>query len=77
MRMITIDAVIRVARPKGNLEQITKMYAHGLGFEVNDGFDGFDGHGDFSGCMLGNTKHHHHLEFTKHTREKAGRGLTL
>jgi hypothetical protein len=38
------------------------MYAHGLGFEVNDGFDGHGhghghGHGDFSGCMLGNTKH--------------------
>jgi hypothetical protein len=50
------------------------MYAHGLGFQVNDGFDG---HGDFSGRMLGNTKHHYHLEFTEHSKEKAGRGPTL
>jgi hypothetical protein len=74
MRMIPIDAVMRVARPTDNLEQITKMYADGLGFEV---IGGFDGHGDFSGRMLGHPKHHYHLEFTTHSKEKAGRAPTL
>jgi hypothetical protein len=74
MRMIPIDAVMRVARPTDNLEQITKMYADGLGFEV---IGGFDGHGDFSGRMLGHPKHHYHLEFTTHSKEKAGSAPTL
>ncbi len=72
--MIPIDAVMRVGRPTDNLEQITKMYADGLGFEV---IGGFDGHGDFSGRMLGHPKHHYHLEFTTHSKEKAGRAPTL
>jgi hypothetical protein len=71
---IPIDAVMRVGRPTDNLEQITKMYADGLGFEV---IGGFDGHGDFSGRMLGHPKHHYHLEFTTHSKEKAGRAPTL
>ena len=72
--MIPTDAVMRVGRPTDNLEQITKMYADGLGFEV---IGGFDGHGDFSGRMLGHPKHHYHLEFTTHRTEKAGRAPSL
>ena len=72
--MIPIDAVMRVGRPTDNLEQITKMYADGLGFEI---IGGFDGHGEFSGRMLGHPKHHYHLEFTTHSKEKAGRAPTL
>ena len=72
--MIPIDAVMRVCRPTDNLEQITKMYADGLGFEI---IGGFDGHGEFSGRMLGHPKHHYHLEFTTHSKEKAGRAPTL
>lgn len=72
--MIPIDSVMRVARPTDNLEQTTKMYADGLGFEV---LGGFDGHGDFSGRMLGHPKHHYHLEFTTHSKDKAGRAPTL
>ena len=72
--MIPIDSVMRVARPTDNLEKTTKMYADGLGFEV---LGGFDGHGDFSGRMLGHPKHHYHLEFTTHSKEKAGRAPTL
>ena len=71
--MIPIDAVMRVCRPTDNLEQITKMYADGLGFEI---IGGFDGHGGFSGRMLGHPKHHYHLEFTTHCKEKAGRAPT-
>lgn len=72
--MIPIDAVMRVGRPTDNLEQIAKMYADGLGFEI---IGGFDGHGEFSGRMLGHPKHHYHLEFTTHSKEKAGRAPTL
>lgn len=72
--MIPRDAVMRVARPTDNLEQITKMYAAGLGFES---IGGFDGHGDFSGRMLGHPKHNYHLEFTTHCKDKAGRAPTL
>ena len=72
--MIPIDAVMRVVRPTDNLEQITKMYTAGLGFEV---IGGFDGHGDFSGRMLGHPQHNYHLEFTTHCKETAGRAPTL
>jgi hypothetical protein len=72
--MIPINAVMRVGRPTDNLQQITKMYAEGLGFEV---IGGFDAHGDFSGRMLGHPQHHYHLEFTTHSKEKAGRAPTL
>jgi hypothetical protein len=64
--MIPIDAVMRVVRPMDNLEQITNMYADGLCFEV---IGSFDGHGDFSGRMLGHAKHHDYLEFTAQQRK--------
>ena len=72
--MISRDIVMRVVRPTDNLEEITKMYADGLGFEV---IGGFDNHGDFSGRMVGHPKHHYHLEFTTHAKEKAGRAPSL
>jgi len=72
--MITRNTVMRVGRPTDNLEEITKMYVEGLGFEL---IGGFDGHSDFSGRMVGHPKHHYHLEFTTHTKEKAGRAPTL
>jgi hypothetical protein len=72
--MISRDIVMRVVRPTDNLEEITKMYADGLGFEV---IGGFDNHGDFSGRMVGHPKHHYHLEFTTHAKETAGRAPSL
>ncbi len=72
--MIPKSAVLRVGRPTDNLLEITKMYVEGLGFEV---IGGFDGHGDFSGRMVGHPKHHYHLEFTTHIREKVGRAPSL
>ena len=72
--MIPKNAAMRVGRPTDNLKEITKMYVDGLGFEV---IGGFDGHGDFSGRMVGHPKHHYHLEFTTHSKEKAGRAPTL
>lgn len=72
--MIPKNAVMRVGRPTDNLEEITKMYVEGLGFEV---IGGFDGHGDFSGRMVGHPKHYYHLEFTSHITEKAGRAPSL
>lgn len=71
--MITRETKLRIGRPTDNLEEITKMYVDGLGFEV---IGGFDGHGDFSGRMVGHPNHHYHLEFTSHTTEKAGRAPT-
>ena len=72
--MIPRDTVMRVGRPTDHLEEITKMYVDGLGFEV---IGGFDHHGDFSGRMVGHPKHPYHLEFTTHVKEKAGRAPTL
>ena len=72
--MIPRNTVMRVGRPTDNLEEITKMYVDGLGFEV---IGGFDNHGDFSGRMVGHPKHHYHLEFTTHINEKAGQAPSL
>ncbi|WKK67094.1 VOC family protein [Lutimonas zeaxanthinifaciens] len=72
--MISRNIVMRVGRPTDHLEEITKMYTEGLGFEI---IGGFDNHGDFSGRMVGHPKHHFHLEFTTHSKEKAGRAPTL
>ena len=72
--MISRNTVMRVGRPTDHLEEITKMYAEGLGFEI---IGGFDGHNNFSGRMVGHPKHHYHLEFTTHKNEKAGRAPSL
>lgn len=72
--MIDRNVVMRVARPTDNLEEITKMYTEGLGFEV---IGRFDNHANFSGRIVGHPKHHFHLEFITHLAEKAGRAPTL
>jgi hypothetical protein len=72
--MIPKSAVMRVGRPTDNLEELTKMYVEGLGFEV---IGGFDGHAGFSGRMVGHAKHHFHLEFTSHHESKAGRATSM
>jgi hypothetical protein len=72
--MIGRNVVMRVGRPTDNLEEITKMYTEGLGFEV---IGGFDNHGSFSGRMVGHPKHYFHLEFTTHAEKKSGRAPTL
>lgn len=72
--MIPRHCAIRIGRPTNNLEEITKMYVQGLGFEI---IGGFDNHGDFSGRMVGHSKHHYHLEFTTHRTEQAGRAPSL
>lgn len=72
--MITRDTVIRIGRPTDHLEEITKMYVDGLGFEV---IGGFDGHSGFSGRIVGYPKHQYHLEFTTHAEETAGRAPSL
>ena len=72
--MIPRNAVLRVGRPTDSLEEVTKMYVEGLGFEV---IGGFDNHGDFSGRMVGHPEHAYHLEFTTHRTEKAGHAPTL
>lgn len=71
--MISRNTVMRVGRPTDHLEEITKMYVEGLGFEI---IGGFDNHSKFSGRMVGHPKHNYHLEFTTHTEEKAGRAPT-
>lgn len=68
--MIPRHANIRIGRPTDKLDEITKMYTEGLGFEVIGAFDDHEG---FSGRMVGHSKHHYHLEFTTHPKEKAGR----
>ena len=68
--MIPKTSKLRVGRPTDHLEELTKMYVEGLGFEI---IGGFDNHGDFSGRMVGHPNHAYHLEFTTHSTEKAGR----
>lgn len=72
--MISRNITMRVGRPTDNLEEITKMYVEGLGFDV---IGGFDGHSNFSGRIVGHPKHNYHLEFTTHAKHKAGRAPTL
>ena len=72
--MIHRNTVMRVGRPTDNLEEVTKMYVDGLGFEI---IGGFDGHAGFSGRMVGHPNNHYHLEFTRHNTQSAGRAPTL
>jgi hypothetical protein len=72
--MVSRNTVLRIGRPTDHLEEITKMYVDGLGFEV---IGGFDDHNNFSGRMVGFPKHHYHLEFTTHTKEQSRRAPSL
>ena len=71
--MIPKNAVLRVARPTDRLDEIARMYAEGLGFQVLSTFEGHDG---FDGVILGHPQHPYHLEFTRHRGTQAGRAPT-
>lgn len=67
--MISRNAVLRVARPTDNLDEIATMYCDGLGFEV---IGCFSDHQGFDGVLVGHPQHHYHLEFTHHHGSVAG-----
>ena len=67
------NAVLRVARPTDNLEEVARMYIDGLGFERLAEFNGHDG---FDGVILGLRSHSYHLEFTQCAGEVAGKAPT-
>jgi len=71
--MISRNAVLRVARPTDNLEQIAGMYCLGLGFEV---IGSFSDHQAFDGVLVGHPHHYYHLEFTHHHGSTVGRAPT-
>ncbi|RED48007.1 VOC family protein [Aestuariispira insulae] len=73
MTSIPKSAVLRVARPTDNLQQITGMYLGGLGFKL---LASFEGHNGFDGTVLGHEKHNYHLEFTHHHGTTVGRAPT-
>lgn len=68
--MIPRNAVLRIARPTDRLDEVSRMYVEGLGFEVLGGFTDHDG---FDGVILGHPHHAYHLEFTHHAGTKVGR----
>ncbi len=59
--MIPKETKLRIARATDNLDEITKMYINGLGFEL---LGHFEGHKGFNGSIIGHKKHNYHLEFT-------------
>lgn len=71
--MISKSAIMRVARPTDNLDQITAMYSAGLGFQLLASFKDHDG---FDGAIIGHPEHAYHLEFTHHTGTSVGRAPT-
>ena len=73
MSGIPKSAVMRVARPTDHLEQVSRMYMEGLGFER---LGEFNDHAGFDGVILGHARHHYHLEFTCHRGTQAGRAPT-
>jgi catechol 2,3-dioxygenase-like lactoylglutathione lyase family enzyme len=64
------QAHLRIARPTDNLEQITKFYKEGLGFEV---LASFENHQGFDGVMLGHPNLPYHLEFTHQRGHSVGK----
>lgn len=64
------QAHLRIARPTDNLEQATKFYAEGLGFEVLASFEDHEG---FDGVMLGHPTLPYHLEFTRQRDHLVGK----
>lgn len=65
--MIKENSIMRVARPTNNLDDISRMYQQGLGFNV---LGHFENHNGFDGIILGHSNHSHHLEFTHHRGTK-------
>ncbi len=64
---------LRVARPTDNLEEVSRIYREGLGFEVLGEFTDHDG---FDGVMLGRAAADYHLEFNRKRGHIAGRAPT-
>jgi catechol 2,3-dioxygenase-like lactoylglutathione lyase family enzyme len=60
---------VRVARPTDRLEEVVGFYRDGLGLPE---LDRFEGHGGYSGVMLGLPGAGHHLEFTSHVGGSPG-----
>jgi hypothetical protein len=52
----------RIARSTSRLQEVTKFYTDGLQLKV---LFSFEGHGKYSGVMIGLPGVHHHLEFTQ------------
>ena len=71
--MISKKAVMRVARPTDRLDEITRMYVSGLGFQLIGSFEDHDG---FNGSIIGHPDHAYHLEFTHHCGTKVGNAPT-
>lgn len=71
--MIPKTAILRVARPTDNLEEITKMYVDGLGFKL---LGSFEDHNGFDGSIIGHEQHSYHLEFTHHRGTVVGKAPT-
>lgn len=67
--MIPRDAILRIARPTDNLEQLARMYVEGLGFTL---LSKFKSHNGFDGVILGHPQHPWHLEFTHHRGTRVG-----
>lgn len=65
--MIKENTIMRVARPTNNLDDISRMYQQGLGYNV---LGRFENHNGFDGIILGHSNHSHHLEFTHHRGTK-------
>jgi catechol 2,3-dioxygenase-like lactoylglutathione lyase family enzyme len=64
---------LRVARPTDKLDEVTRFYTVGLGFEV---LGSFEDHAGFDGVMLGHPDWPYHLEFTRKRGHPAGRAPT-
>ena len=58
---------MRVARPTNNLDDISRIYQQGLGYNV---LGRFENHNGFDGIILGHSNHSHHQEFTHHRGTK-------
>ncbi len=67
------NIILRVARPTDNLEEISRMYKEGLGFEV---LAKFEDHKGFDGIILGHAKNNYLIEFTHHRGTKVGKAPT-
>lgn len=65
--MIKENTIMRVSRPTNNLDDISRMYQQGLGFNV---LGHFENHNGFDGIILGHSNHPYHLEFTHHRGTK-------
>ena len=65
--MIKEKTIMRVARPTNNLDDISRTYQQGLGYNV---LGLFENHNGFDLIILGNSNHSHHLEFTHHRGTK-------